>query len=187
MLIQCVDNQFMFTAWAIFLSGKLIWKLRCAWSKLCMFIYLNFPPPLWSTGQSSWPQVQRFRVRFLVLPDFLRSCGPRTGSTQPREELFEWKVAVAVWKPEINGLVDPLCWPCNTSLPAKVGINFIDHRRSPSRYSRLRTESHGVCFVCFCAQELKKCYCSALFAKILWHIAATRQRRRNKQLGIRRF
>jgi hypothetical protein len=32
-------------------------------------------PPLWSSGQSSLLQVQRFRVRFLELPDFLRSSG----------------------------------------------------------------------------------------------------------------
>jgi hypothetical protein len=41
--------------------------------------------PLWSCGQSSWLQIQMSRVRFLALPDFLRSNGFRTGSTQPRE------------------------------------------------------------------------------------------------------
>jgi hypothetical protein len=42
--------------------------------------------PLWSSGQSSWLQTQRTRVWFLVLPDFLRSSGSGTGSTQPRED-----------------------------------------------------------------------------------------------------
>jgi hypothetical protein len=37
--------------------------------------------PLWSTGQSSWLQIQRSRVRFPALPDFLRSSGSGTGST----------------------------------------------------------------------------------------------------------
>jgi hypothetical protein len=32
-------------------------------------------PPLWSSGQSSWLQIQRSRVRFPALPDFLRSSG----------------------------------------------------------------------------------------------------------------
>jgi hypothetical protein len=41
--------------------------------------------PLWSSGQSSWLQIQRSRVRFPTLPDFLRSSGFGTGSTQPRE------------------------------------------------------------------------------------------------------
>jgi hypothetical protein len=43
-------------------------------------------PPLWSSGQSSWLQIQRSRVRFPALPDFLRNSGSGTGSTQPRED-----------------------------------------------------------------------------------------------------
>jgi hypothetical protein len=43
-------------------------------------------PPLWSTGQSSWLQIQRSWVRFPALPDFLRNSGSGTGSTQPRED-----------------------------------------------------------------------------------------------------
>jgi hypothetical protein len=42
-------------------------------------------PPLCSIGQSSWLQIQRFRVRFPALPDFLRNSGSGTGSTQPFE------------------------------------------------------------------------------------------------------
>jgi len=40
-------------------------------------------PPLWSSGKSFW--LQRSRVRFPVLPDFLSGSGSGTGSTQPRE------------------------------------------------------------------------------------------------------
>jgi hypothetical protein len=36
------------------------------------------------------------RVRFPTLPDFQRSSGSGTGSTQPREELLEKKVAAPV-------------------------------------------------------------------------------------------
>jgi hypothetical protein len=43
-------------------------------------------PPLWSSCQSYWLQIQRSRVRFPALPDFLRSSGSGTGSTQPREK-----------------------------------------------------------------------------------------------------
>jgi hypothetical protein len=43
-------------------------------------------PHLWSSSQSSWLQIQRSRVRFSALPDFLRSGGSGTGSTQPRED-----------------------------------------------------------------------------------------------------
>ena len=38
-----------------------------------------------SSGQSFWLQVERSRVRFPALPDFLSSSGSGTGSTQPRE------------------------------------------------------------------------------------------------------
>jgi hypothetical protein len=38
-------------------------------------------PPLWSSGQSYWLQIQRSRFRFPALPDFLRSSGSGTGST----------------------------------------------------------------------------------------------------------
>jgi hypothetical protein len=41
---------------------------------------------VWSGGQSSWLQIQRSRVRFPALPDFLRSSGSIKGSTQPRED-----------------------------------------------------------------------------------------------------
>ena len=48
-----------------------------------LFIYRG--PPLWSSGRSFWLQIQRSRVRFPALPDFLSSSGSGTGSTQPRE------------------------------------------------------------------------------------------------------
>jgi hypothetical protein len=66
-------------------------------------------PPLWSSGQSSWLQIQKSRIRFPALSDFLMSSGSRTGSSQPREdneELFERKVAAPVWKTEITGRGD---------------------------------------------------------------------------------
>jgi hypothetical protein len=51
----------------------------------CNHVYFT-RPPLWSCGQSSWLQIQRSRVQFPALPDFLRSSGSGTGSTQPRED-----------------------------------------------------------------------------------------------------
>jgi hypothetical protein len=45
-------------------------------------------PPLWSSGQSSWLEIQRSCVRFPAQPDFLRS----SWSTEPRED--NW----ATWK-----------------------------------------------------------------------------------------
>jgi hypothetical protein len=43
-------------------------------------------PPLWSSGQSSWLQIQRSRVGFPALPDFLRCSESGTGFTQPHED-----------------------------------------------------------------------------------------------------
>jgi len=36
-------------------------------------LYLYVGPPLWSSGQSFWLQIQRSRVRSPALPDFLSS------------------------------------------------------------------------------------------------------------------
>jgi hypothetical protein len=43
-------------------------------------------PFLWSSGQSSWLQIQRFRVPFLAVPDYLRISGSGTEYTQLRED-----------------------------------------------------------------------------------------------------
>jgi hypothetical protein len=40
-------------------------------------------PPLWSSGQTSWLQIQRSQVRFPALSDFLSSSGSGTAPTQP--------------------------------------------------------------------------------------------------------
>ena len=51
----------------------------------CLYIYIYIKrPPLWSSGQGFWLQMQRSRVRFPVLPDFLSGSGSGTGCTQPR-------------------------------------------------------------------------------------------------------
>jgi hypothetical protein len=60
------------------------------WKEVFVACHFNIPvvcprPPLWSSGQSSWLQIQRSRVWFPALPDFL-SRGSGTGSTQPRED-----------------------------------------------------------------------------------------------------
>jgi hypothetical protein len=53
------------------------------------FVKKQVGPPLWSSGQSPWLQIQRSGFN-AVLPDFPRSDGSGTGSTQPHatEELL---------------------------------------------------------------------------------------------------
>ena len=72
-------------------------------------------PPLWSSGQSLWLQIQRSRVRFPALPDFLSSSGSRTGSTQPRE--VNWG---ATWIKKCSG-------PGPENRLTAVGIRCADH------------------------------------------------------------
>ena len=54
-------------------------------SMLLLFCHINLGPPLSSSGQSFWLQIERSRVRFPALPDFLSCSGSGTGSAQPRE------------------------------------------------------------------------------------------------------
>jgi hypothetical protein len=49
-------------------------------------IIIQLSPPLSSSGQSFWLLIQRSRVRFPTLSDFLRNRGSGTGYTQPRED-----------------------------------------------------------------------------------------------------
>jgi hypothetical protein len=81
-------------------------------------------PPLWSSGQSFWLQIQGSWVRFPALPDFLRSSGSGTGSTQPRrttEELLGRKVAAPVKKTRINDPGGSVALTTQHPLSAKVG------------------------------------------------------------------
>ena len=64
-----------------------IGALEVILSKQRIFVETSYGyrPPLLSSGQSFWLQIQRSLVRLPALPDFLSSSGSGTGSTQPRE------------------------------------------------------------------------------------------------------
>jgi hypothetical protein len=79
--------------------------------------------PLWSSGQSSWLQIQRSRVRFPTLPDFLRSSESGMGSSLPREytqELLGRKSSGSSLESWEYGLKDLSRWPRGTLCPQKL-------------------------------------------------------------------
>jgi hypothetical protein len=89
--LPATDEISHFVTWMFVMSVK---PFENSMGSLYHLLYKLFWPPLWSSGQSSWLLIQRFRVRFPALPDFfLRSTGSGTGSTQPRED--NWG---AIWK-----------------------------------------------------------------------------------------
>jgi hypothetical protein len=59
--------------------------LSMAFEFVCGDTCSSCGPPLWSSGQSSWLQIQGFGFRLPVLPDFLKSSGSGMGSTKPCE------------------------------------------------------------------------------------------------------
>jgi hypothetical protein len=66
-------------------SASLSWNKASTWGLRPDFFLLSDRPPLWSSGESSWLQIQRSPVRFPALPDFLRSNASGTGSARPCE------------------------------------------------------------------------------------------------------
>jgi hypothetical protein len=87
--------------------------------------YILPRPPLWSSGQSSWLQIQRSLVRFPALPDFWVVVGPERGPlslVSIIEELLERTVAAPVYKTEINGRGESLRWPHDTLYPLKLAL-----------------------------------------------------------------
>jgi hypothetical protein len=137
------------------------------------FAYHQSRPPLWSSGQSSWLQTQKSRVRFPALPHFLSSSGSGTGSTQPRAD--NWG---ATWKKNSGSDLE------DKRLTA-VGIRCADHATPSTRKIRhyfaghsgrsvgiipLRTKSHGVCFVLF-VYSLRQRHLWPMKLAMRWQIA----------------
>jgi hypothetical protein len=66
----------------------------CHSIKLFYEVYVYYGPPLWSSGQSSWQQTQKTRVRFRRYQIFWEVAGLERGPlslVRIIEELLEWK------------------------------------------------------------------------------------------------
>ena len=76
-----------FKGQTVFLGGLKMEKISFPETGDYQYTLRSIPegPLLWSSGQSFWLQIQRSRVRFPALPDFLSSSGSGTAFTQPRE------------------------------------------------------------------------------------------------------
>jgi hypothetical protein len=112
---------------------------------------------LWSSGQSSWLQIQRSRVRFPTLPDFLRSSASGTASTRPREdswELFQGNSGSGLGN-EINGRGGPLRWPRDALYPLKLALTSPTSCGRSVGIVRLRTKTTELVFFVF-VLEYKK-------------------------------
>jgi hypothetical protein len=83
---------------------------------LCKLLLVK-GPPLWSSGQSSWLQSQRSRVRFPALSDFWKVVGLEQGPlslVSIIEELLVGKSSGSGLENREYGCWDPLCWLRNT-------------------------------------------------------------------------
>jgi hypothetical protein len=102
-------------------------------------------PPLWSSGQSSWLRIQRSLVRLPALPDFLRSSGSGTGSTQPQLSSCLEEIVKAPVKKTVG---NPLPWPRDTLYPQKLAL--ISPRSGDRSVSIFRSRTKATEFVLCC-------------------------------------
>jgi hypothetical protein len=101
-------------------------------------------PPLWSSGQSSWIQIQRsgFDSRYYQI--FWAVVGLQRGPlslVSTIEELLERKSSGSSLENRDTAVEDPPRWLRDTPLSAKVGTNFVDKPLSFGRILCSRTKA----------------------------------------------
>jgi hypothetical protein len=113
--------------------------------------------PLWSSGQSSWLQIQRSGFDFRRYQIFWRVVGLKRGPLSllsTTEGLLGRKSSCSGLENRQYGRRDPSRWTRGTIYPQKIGSNFADRRRSLGRYSSLADPGHGFFLLLWITDDL---------------------------------
>jgi hypothetical protein len=113
-----------------------------------MRLWLYVRPPLWSSGQSCWLQIQRSEFDSKRYQIFWEVVGLEWGPlslVNTIKELLVWKSSVSGLEIRVYGRGDPSRWPRGTLYP-QIGTNFADKRQPLGRYSSLADSDQGVSF-----------------------------------------
>jgi hypothetical protein len=119
--------------------------------QILKFILLT-GPPMWSSGQSSWLQIQRSRVRFPALSDFLRSSGSGTSPlslVSTIVELLGRNNSCSGLENRVYGREDLVRWPRDILHPQKLALTSPARGGRSVGVVRLRTKATEFFFFYF--------------------------------------